>query len=169
VLNAGASPLMRPIQHHTWETFSRPWEVDVRQTFHWIREALLLPMARNSTVITLSSGAALFGSPLSGGYSGAKATIRFITDYADGESTRAGLGIRFVSVLPKLTASTTLGAAAATAYSQRDNISIEEYFHKRGPGPSPQDVGRHITELVTSAEHKSGAYLLTPQGLSPAP
>jgi hypothetical protein len=38
VLNAGAAPLMRPIQHHTWDTFGRNWEVDVRQTFHWIRE-----------------------------------------------------------------------------------------------------------------------------------
>ena len=52
VLNAGASPLMRPIQHHTWDTFNRNWEVDVRQAFHWIREALLLPLARQSTVIT---------------------------------------------------------------------------------------------------------------------
>ncbi len=30
VLNAGAAPLCRPLQHHTWDTFSRPWEVDVR-------------------------------------------------------------------------------------------------------------------------------------------
>ncbi len=41
VLNAGAPPLARPIQRHTWETFSRNWEVDVRQVFHWTREALL--------------------------------------------------------------------------------------------------------------------------------
>jgi NADP-dependent 3-hydroxy acid dehydrogenase YdfG len=81
VLNAGASPLMRPLQHHTWDTFNRNWEVDVRQAFHWIREELLLPLAPQSTVKALSSGAALFGFPLSGGYAGAKATIRFITAY----------------------------------------------------------------------------------------
>jgi len=46
----------------------------------------------------LSMGAALFGSPLSGGYAGTKATIRFLTAYAAEESQRAGLGIRFVSV-----------------------------------------------------------------------
>jgi NAD(P)-dependent dehydrogenase (short-subunit alcohol dehydrogenase family) len=56
VLNAGAAPHNRPIQEHTWETFSRPWEVDVKQAFHWIREALLQPLAPGSTVITLSSG-----------------------------------------------------------------------------------------------------------------
>ncbi|MGH9009729.1 MAG: SDR family oxidoreductase [Acidimicrobiia bacterium] len=82
VLNAGAPPLMRPLQQLTWETFSRNWEVDVQQAFHWIREALLLPLAPQSTVITMSSGAALFGSPLSGGYAGAKAAIRFMTAYA---------------------------------------------------------------------------------------
>ncbi|HEY5988189.1 MAG TPA: SDR family oxidoreductase, partial [Streptosporangiaceae bacterium] len=82
VLNAGAAPLSRPIQHHTWQSFSRNWDVDVRQVFHWLREALLAPLEPGSTVITFSSGAALRGSPLSGGYAGAKATIRFITSYA---------------------------------------------------------------------------------------
>ena len=68
VLNAGATPLPRPIQRHTWETFSRNWDVDVRHAFGWTREALLAPLAPGSIVITLSSGAALRGSPLSGGY-----------------------------------------------------------------------------------------------------
>ena len=45
VLNAGASPLPRPIQRHTWETFSRNWDVDVKQAFHWTREALTAPLA----------------------------------------------------------------------------------------------------------------------------
>src|SRR5580693_6559722 len=34
VLNAGASPLPRPLHQHTWETFSSNWDVDVRQAFH---------------------------------------------------------------------------------------------------------------------------------------
>jgi NAD(P)-dependent dehydrogenase (short-subunit alcohol dehydrogenase family) len=160
---------MRPIQHHTWDTFSRNWEVDVRQAFHWIREALLLPLAPQSTVVAMSSGAALFGSPLSGGYAGAKAAIRFITGYAADESLREGLGIRFVSVLPKLTPATDLGAVAAAAYARRDGITVDEYLEKLGPGPRPEEVGRQIAELASSADHLPGAYLLTPKGLSPAP
>src|SRR5215469_293486 len=66
VLNAGASPLPRPLHQHTWETFSRNWEVDVKHAFHWTREALLAPLEAGSTVIALSSGAAVKGSPLSG-------------------------------------------------------------------------------------------------------
>src|SRR5579864_2291013 len=82
VLNAGAAPLPRPLQHHTWQTFSLTWNVDVQHAFHWLREALLAPLAPGSTVIAMSSGAALRGSPLSGGYAGAKAAIKFITSYA---------------------------------------------------------------------------------------
>jgi NAD(P)-dependent dehydrogenase (short-subunit alcohol dehydrogenase family) len=89
VLNAGATPLPRPIQHQSWQTFSRNWDVDVQHVFHWAREALLAPLDPGSIVITVSSGAALRGSPLSGGYAGAKAAIRFITSYAAAESDRA--------------------------------------------------------------------------------
>jgi len=45
VLNAGAAPLPRPVHHHTWQTFSRNWEVDVQQVFNFTREALLTPLA----------------------------------------------------------------------------------------------------------------------------
>ena len=82
VLNAGATPLPRPIHHHTWQTFSRNWDIDVQHVFNFTREALLAPLDPGSTVIALSSGAALRGSPLSGGYAGAKAAIRFLTAYA---------------------------------------------------------------------------------------
>src|SRR6266700_6495753 len=117
VLNAGATPLPRPIQHHTWQTFSRNWDVDVAHVFHWVREALLAPLAPGSVVITLSSGAALRGSPLSGGYAGAKATIRFISGYARAEAERSGAGIRFVALLPQLTPATDLGRIYTEAYT----------------------------------------------------
>jgi len=165
VLNAGAAPLMRPLQHQTWESFSRNWDVDVQQAFHWIRESLLLPLAPQSTVIAFSSGAALFGSPLSGGYAGAKATIRFITAYAAEESSRAGLGIRFVSVLPKLTPATDLGAMAVSAYARRDGVDPDEVVSRSGPALGAESVGKHIADLASSGDHPSGAYLLAPDGL----
>src|SRR5262245_40929469 len=40
VLGAGATPVMAPLPEQTWETFTRNWEVDVRQVFHWTRAAL---------------------------------------------------------------------------------------------------------------------------------
>lgn len=166
VLNAGATPLLRPIQHQTWQSFSRNWEVDVQQAFHWIRESLLLPLAPESTVITMSSGAAQFGSPLSGGYAGAKATIRFITGYAADESARAELGIRFVSVLPRLTPNTQLGAPAVEAYARRSGVDTAEYVRRQGPPLEPEAVGTRLVDLAASSDYAPGAYLLGPGGLS---
>jgi NAD(P)-dependent dehydrogenase (short-subunit alcohol dehydrogenase family) len=67
VLVAGATPHMSALQHQTWETFSVNWQTDVRIAFHWLREALLRPLRPGSRVVVFSSGAALNGSPLSGG------------------------------------------------------------------------------------------------------
>lgn len=73
VLVEGAAPMMRPLNHQTWETFSINCQTDVRIAFHWLREALLKPLRPGSRVVVVSSGAALGGSPMSGGYAGAKA------------------------------------------------------------------------------------------------
>jgi len=167
VLNAGASPLGRPLHHHSWETFSRNWDVDVKQAFHWTREALLAPLAPGSTVITLSSGAAVFGSPLSGGYAGAKAAIRFLTSYAAEESERASLGIRFASVLPKLTPVTDLGARAVAAYAARAGADVATYTQSMGPAVTPEHAGKAVIDLLTAAVPEADSYLLTPGGLVP--
>jgi hypothetical protein len=119
-------------------------------------------------VITMSSGAAVAGSPLSGGYAGAKATIRFITGYAADESARAELGIRFISVLPKLTAATELGSMAVAAYARRAGLDVGEYLAGFGAGLTAEEVGKATVDLVTAAEYAPGAYLLTPAGLTPA-
>jgi NAD(P)-dependent dehydrogenase (short-subunit alcohol dehydrogenase family) len=169
VLNAGAFPLPRPVQRHTWETFSRNWEVDVRHAFHWVREALLRPLEPGSTVIAVSSGAALRGSPLSGGYAGAKATIRFLAAYAADESRREGLGIRFVAVLPDLTPETGLGQAAVAAYAARAGADVAAFMAGRGPALTPAMAGQEIAALLADPGQDKDAYLLSAAGLSPAP
>jgi len=169
VLNSGAAPLSRPIQQHTWQTFSRNWEVDVQHAFHWTREALLAPLAPGSTVIALSSGAALRGSPLSGGYAGAKATVRFITAYAAAESERGELGIRFVSVLPQLTPVTGLGATAVAAYAAREGIEVAAFTERAGPALTTDQVGQAIVDLAVDDAEGHDAYLLRAAGLSPVP
>ena len=166
VLNAGATPLPRPVQHHTWQTFSRNWDVDVQHVFHWTREALLAPLAPGSTVITLSSAAALRGSPLSGGYAGAKAAIRFLTAYAAAESAREKLGIRFVSLLPQLTPATALGSMYVSAYAARQGLDVAAYTGAQGPPLTPEQVGKSVTGLITGSIDQD-AYLLTAAGLRP--
>jgi NAD(P)-dependent dehydrogenase (short-subunit alcohol dehydrogenase family) len=167
VLNAGAAPLSRPLHQHTWDSFSRVWDVDVKQAFSWTREALLRPLRPGSAVVAMSSGAAVFGSPLSGGYAGAKATIRFIASYAAAESQRAGLGVRFVSVLPQLTPATDLGAAAVAAYAAREGMSVADFLATRGPALTPEQAGASIARLVVDPALDQASYLLTADGLKP--
>ena len=171
VLAAGVPPLSRPLHQQTWETFSSNWHTDVRQVFNWSREALLRPLEEGSVVIAFSSGAALRGSPLSGGYAGAKAAIRFVSAYAADESQRAGLGIRFVSVLPQLTPATELGAAAVAAYAQRAGQDLASYTENMGPALTPEQVGKAIIGLIEAPAPAEGpeAYLLTAGGLRPVP
>jgi len=166
-LVAGAAPLLRPIHLHTWETFSTNWHSDVRMTFHWLREALLLPLQPGSRVIVMSSGAAVMGSPLSGGYAGAKATQRFLAAYASQESKRLKLGIGISSVLPRLTPATELGRPAVIAYAAREGVSVAEYMRRMGEPVTPAIAGAAFVRLATTAEGDGGAYLLTAEGLSP--
>jgi NAD(P)-dependent dehydrogenase (short-subunit alcohol dehydrogenase family) len=171
VLAAGVPPLSRPLHQQTWETFSSNWHTDVRQVFHWSREALLRPLEEGSVVIAFSSGAALRGSPLSGGYAGAKATIRFVAAYAADESQRAGLGIRFVSVLPQLTPATDLGAAAVAAYARRAGTDLATFTENLGPALTPEHAAKAIVDLIETPAPGEGpeAYLLTSAGLRPVP
>ena len=167
VLNAGATPMTRPLQDQTWQTFSRNWDVDVQHVFHWTREALLQPLDPGGVVIALSSGAALRGSPLSGGYAGAKATIRFIAAYAASESDRSGLGIRFASLLPDLTPVTDLGTAAVAAYAARQGVDGATFLEGRSPALTLKQVGTAVVDLATDSGRDAGAYQLTAAGLSP--
>jgi NAD(P)-dependent dehydrogenase (short-subunit alcohol dehydrogenase family) len=168
VLVAGATPHMRPLQEQTWETFSVTWETDVRATFHWLREALLTPLRPGSRVVVVSSGAALNvgGSPLSGGYAGAKVTQRFITGYAQDEANRAGLDITFTTVLPRFAPSTGVGQPAVRAYAKQSGLSVDDFLTHAGPLLTPELAGEAVVELVKADAAKVGlAYMLNGAGL----
>ncbi|HEV8562770.1 MAG TPA: SDR family oxidoreductase [Actinophytocola sp.] len=168
ILVGGATPQMRPLHEQTWETFSIHWESDVRIAFHWLREALLKPLAPGSKVITVSSGAALGagGSPLSGGYVGAKATQRFITGYAQFDSDRAGLDITFSTIFPKFAPTTGVGRAAIPVYAAASGLSEEEFLRPQGPLVTPEIAGKALVELAqANAAAVAPAYLLNGTGL----
>ena len=166
VLVAGANPTIAPLQDQTWETFSVNWHTDVRIAFHWLREVLVEPLPPDSRVVVISSGAAIAGSPLSGGYAGAKATQRLITAYAQDEADRAGLGISFTAVLPRITPLTDLGRPAVRAYAARSGQTEEEYARRFGEPLTPEAAGAAVVKLLrTDAATLEPAYLLTSDGL----
>jgi NAD(P)-dependent dehydrogenase (short-subunit alcohol dehydrogenase family) len=167
VLNAGATPVAAALQDQTWENFSVNWAVDVHQVFNFTREALSAPLPTGAVVVSMSSGAALRGSPLSGGYAGAKATIRFISEYAASEALRNALDVRFVAVLPQITADTDLGSIYVEAYARYGGVDVNTYLSRLGPRLSLEQVGQSITELTTNSDYTATAYLLNGSGLSP--
>jgi NAD(P)-dependent dehydrogenase (short-subunit alcohol dehydrogenase family) len=168
VLCAGASPLLRPIHLQTWASFSENWMTDTKGTFAWIREALLLPLRPGSHVVVVSSGAAIQGSPLSGGYAGAKRTQWFIADYAANEAKRLGLELRFHCLFPALNPNTDLGRAAVAAYAARANLGEEEYLKRFGPTLTPAIMGQAVVDLHVQGDRWSQlAYRIGGAGLTP--
>jgi 3-oxoacyl-[acyl-carrier protein] reductase len=166
---------MPPLHQQTWETFSVNWQTDVRIAFHWLREALLTPLRPGSVVAVFSSGAAVSpnGSPLSGGYAGAKATQRFITGYAQDEANRAGLDITFTAVLPRFAPMTGVGRPAVQAYAARAGQPVAEYVQQMGQlaaGVTPEIAGTALVELVQAdATTVAPSYMLTGAGLEQLP
>src|SRR5215207_9067609 len=166
VLNAGAVPHMAPVHEQTWDTFSRNWHVDTRHVFSWTRAALRAPLAPGSVVVAMSSGAVVGGSPLSGGYASAKAAIRYIRGYAADESVRAGLGIRFVALLPQLTPATGLGSVGVAGYAARQGVDPDTFVEGLQPILTPDQVGKAVVDVATdpdsAAEYQVGGAGLRP-------
>ena len=167
VLNAGATPKAAALHEQTWENFSTNWQTDVRHVFNFTREALNCPLDPGSVVVSLSSGAALRGSPLSGGYAGAKSAIRFISSYAAWDGERTGAGIRFFAVLPQLTPATDLGRLYTEAYAATEGITVAQYVERAGGSLGADDVARGIANLVADDAYDAPAYLVTRSGLAP--
>jgi NAD(P)-dependent dehydrogenase (short-subunit alcohol dehydrogenase family) len=163
---AGASPSYHPLQSHTWEMFSLNWDVDVRLTFNWLREALRKPLRPGSRVPLMSSGAALQGSPLSGGYAGAKATIRFMAAYADEEARRNDLGIRVLAVLPRLTPATGLGLEAVRRYAALAGVTEDQFLTTLGAPVTAESAGEAFLKLASGELDETVAYALTGEGLT---
>jgi len=158
VLNAGASPKMAPIHEQTWEDFSAIWNHDVKAGFHWIQAALRLPLAKGSRVLVSSSGAAVVGSPLSGGYAGSKRTLWLMAKYASGVANELNLGIRFQALVQlQIVGETGNGASAAAAYAKKKGVSVEEFLAGFGAPLTPRQVGDHVAAILTDARYETGA------------
>ncbi|WP_433381323.1 SDR family NAD(P)-dependent oxidoreductase [Actinoplanes sp. CA-142083] len=164
VITAGAVPEMRPLTAHTWESFSANWHTDVRIAFAWLRAALRLPLAPGSTVVMFGSAAELRGSPLSGGYAGAKATVRLITGYAAAEARN--LGIAMTTVLPVITPGTKIGDTAIRAYAGKSNLTLEQFTANLPNAPTPASIGRGVMGLA-GAKELASAYVADGAGLRP--
>jgi NAD(P)-dependent dehydrogenase (short-subunit alcohol dehydrogenase family) len=155
VLNAGIKPPMGPLHEQSWEGFSAPWNSDVKGGFHWIQEALRLPLDRGSRVLIGSSGAAVAGSPMSGGYAGAKRMLWLMANYASVVSAELDLGIRFQALVPQqMTAAGGVGRVGAEYYSRRKGVTSEQLLAGFGKPLSAQDYGEYVVRILTEAQYE---------------
>jgi NADP-dependent 3-hydroxy acid dehydrogenase YdfG len=158
VVAAGTRPRMVSIEEQSWESFSAPWNVDVKLAFEVGRAVLARPLRPGSTVVIVSSGAGVNpnGSPMSGGYAGAKRMQMFLTGYLQQAADARGLGIRFVAWAPmQFLVGTRIGEAATAAYGA-------------GNWPMPLDpdgVARAILSVASGEEHRGATLAVTGKGV----
>jgi NAD(P)-dependent dehydrogenase (short-subunit alcohol dehydrogenase family) len=170
VLSAGAFPPAAPLHEQNWQQFRVNWETDVKMAFHFCKAALTRPLAAGASVILISSGAALQGSPISGGYAGAKRTEIFIQNYSQKESDRLGLGIRFMALAPRMMPDSELGRHAVAGYSRYLGISPAEFVQGMESPPTSSDVAAAVIELVTNPDPSKGSvFVVWGKGLEPVP
>jgi NAD(P)-dependent dehydrogenase (short-subunit alcohol dehydrogenase family) len=170
VLCAGAFPPAAPLHEQSWQEFAVNWETDVKITFHFCKAALSRPLPAGSSVILISSGAALAGSPISGGYAGAKRTQLFIANYSQKESDRLGLGLRFMTLAPRIMPDTELGKHAVAGYSRYLGISTADFIQSMASPPTSSDVATGVIELLTNPDQSKGkAFIVSGKGLEAAP
>jgi NAD(P)-dependent dehydrogenase (short-subunit alcohol dehydrogenase family) len=150
VLSLGAPRPGRAFFELDWDEFSSTWDTDVRASFNFCREALRRPLAPGSVIMQISSGAAIGGSPISGGYAGAKRMQMFLANYAQKESERLGLGLRFLTLVPmRPMFDTDEGRAAAENYARYLGSSAQAFMDGMPDAQTAEDVARAVIELVS--------------------
>jgi NAD(P)-dependent dehydrogenase (short-subunit alcohol dehydrogenase family) len=153
-LNAGATPRMGRLDKLSWADFTVPWETDVKAGLYWMQAALNLPLPPGARVLVVSSGAAQLGSPLSGGYAGAKRMLWIMAKYANGVAKQKGLGVRFQAILPlQIIGGTGVGDEASDAYARALGIEREPYLARFGAPMPPRQFGDHVVSLLTERQY----------------
>jgi NAD(P)-dependent dehydrogenase (short-subunit alcohol dehydrogenase family) len=170
VVCAGAFPPAAPLHQLSWREFARNWETDVRIAFQFSKAALSRPLPVGASVVLISSGAALAGSPHSGGYAGAKRTQLFMASYAQKESDRLGLGLRFTALAPRMIPDSALGRHAIAGYSRYLGISAADFVRSMDSPPTTGDVAAAVIEVVTTeARSKGKVFVVSGKGLEVVP
>ena len=157
VLNAGATPRMGRLDQVSWADFTATWETDVKAGLYWIQAALNLPLKPGSRVLVGSSGAAANGSPLSGGYAGAKRMLWFMARYANRVAEQKKLGIRFQAIVPlQIIGGTGVGDAGANAYARAMGVDRDAYLARFGAPLPPRQFGDHLVAVLEDPRYATG-------------
>jgi short-subunit dehydrogenase len=163
------TPPIGRVDELDWESFSAAWNTDLKASFFFVQQALRLPLRPGSAVVLVSSGAAIAGSPLSGGYAGAKRMQWLLAGYAQKLSDERKLGLRVVAVLPRqLIEGTTIGARAAAAYGAASGVTAEAFMKRyEAPLDADQVASAIVTALAGGVAADVHAIAVTGTGIAP--
>ena len=157
VLNAGAKPRMGLLDQMSWADFTATWDTDVKAGLYWLQAVLNLPLKPGSRVLVVSSGAAANGSPMSGGYAGAKRMLWIMAKYANGLSAAKGLGIYFQVIVPlQIIGGTGVGDAGANAYARAMGMKPEQFLARFGAPLPPREFGEKVVTLLDDPKYADG-------------
>ena len=167
VICVGAKRTAAPLQELDWEEFTRTWDTDVKASFLLCKAALRQPLSPGSAVILISSGAAIGGSLLSGGYAGAKRMQMFMANYCQKESDRLKLGLRFLTLVPmRPMIETDGGKAAVEKYAKYQGITASEFIKRMDSPQSPEDVAKAVVQFAVEPRAGQGnVFLVSGKGV----
>ena len=150
----------------SWQEFAVNWESDVKIAFHFCKAALSRPLPAGASVVLISSGAALAGSLISGGYAGAKRTQLFIANYSQKESDRLGLGLQFTALrrasCRTLNSESMLSPATPAISAYPRPISLRAWLRRL---PHPMSRARSSSLATNPDRSKANVFIVSGKGL----
>lgn len=167
VLSLGAVPPTRPLQYLSWGDFSVNWSTDVKASFLFCKAALQESVRPGARIILISSGAAVAGSPISGGYAGAKRMQLFLAAYCQREADRLALDLVFYGLAPaRIMPETRLGMAAVEGYARYLGMSAADFAAGITDRQSPDDVATAVIDLAAGPRREGSSFLVNAHGLA---
>lgn len=93
-----------------------------------------------------------------------------MANYSQKESDRLGLGLRFITLAPRIMPDTELGKHAVAGYSRYLGISEAEFVKGMASPPSALDVATAVIELATTDpdQSKGKVFVVSGKGLEAA-
>ena len=127
------------------------------------RDVLNLALGAGVTGYLISRPGMVFaqqGSPLSGGYAGAKRMLWLMAKYANGISEQKGLGIRFQAIVPlQMIGGTGVGGEGSRAYARVAGIEPEAFLARFGAPMPPRLFGDHVVQILNDSEYDTAIAL----------
>jgi NAD(P)-dependent dehydrogenase (short-subunit alcohol dehydrogenase family) len=153
VANAGAVPVVRPLDEVTWDQWRRGIDVDVRGLFNVTRAVLPHLRARGrGTIVTVAAAAGgTISTPLHATVSPPQAALvslaRCIRAWVEPD------GIAVHCLYPRITTAGAVGLAGATAFGAQSGVSADEWIRRRFGDDTggPDAVGAAVVALTREA------------------